>query len=657
MNKIFSRRLGALMLGLVVALAADAAPEAERRAGLRAAFIAADSGQLSLEQAARWSRDRLYPWLQATVLRKQLATVEPARVRATLARMGEQPAAKWLRTLWLQELARREDWASLREDWRDSDDIALRCAYLRARMPAGDAVDPAWLADARALWLTAGSLPKHCDAPMAKLAALGKLDEALRWQRIDLAIAEGEAGVVRFVGRGLGPEGSRLADAYASYLATPTPAVPAGWPVDARSRAVVATGLSRLARRDPDRAQALFDALPASRLDAAGRGRVLYDIALWTVASYLPGSAQRLNAVPESAYDKKLHEWRAREAMSRGDDAAALAAITKMPDAQRNDPQWQYFEARLRERLGQIPASKALYQRAAQAPGFHGWLAADRLQQPYALCPLEPSGDPALARRVAADEGLARALDLFAIDRSDAAAREWAAAVKPMSDDARRVAVRRAIADGWYDRAVFGMNGGGDDARFYALRFPLHHESDIRVQSQVNALDPAWVAGQTRAESSFMPRARSGADARGLMQLLPGTGQLVAKRLGLPWQGGESLYDPATNIRLGTAYMRQMLDRHGGKAYLAIAAYNAGPAPASRWEAARGQLDPDFFIESIPYKETREYVARVLAFSVVYDWRLNGNAGPLSERMRGRLVTDPKQRRPFTCPVRAVAQE
>jgi soluble lytic murein transglycosylase len=101
--------------------------------------------------------------------------------------------------------------------------------------------------------------------------------------------------------------------------------------------------------------------------------------------------------------------------------------------------------------------------------------------------------------------------------------------------------------------------------------------------------------------------------------------------------------------------MRQMLDRHGGKAYLAIAAYNAGPAPAERWRAARGHLDPDFFIESIPYKETREYVARVLAFSVVYDWRLNGNAAPLSERMRGRLVADPKQRRPFACPVPAVA--
>ncbi|MEO7251133.1 MAG: lytic transglycosylase domain-containing protein, partial [Arenimonas sp.] len=136
----------------------------------------------------------------------------------------------------------------------------------------------------------------------------------------------------------------------------------------------------------------------------------------------------------------------------------------------------------------------------------------------------------------------------------------------------------------------------------------------------------------------------------GLMQLLPGTGALTARRLGEPWQGSESLYEPATNIRLGTAYLRQMLDRFDGAAYLAIAAYNAGPSPVARWRAARPQLEPDFFIESIPYKETREYVSRVLAFSVVYDWRLNGDASPLSERMLGRLVSEPRRRRPFTCP-------
>ena len=219
------------------------------------------------------------------------------------------------------------------------------------------------------------------------------------------------------------------------------------------------------------------------------------------------------------------------------------------------------------------------------------------------------------------------------------------------------MAVKRALAEGWYDRAVVGMNGPPDDLRYYSLRFPMHHESDIRVQSQVNALDPAWVAGQTRAESSFMPRARSGADARGLMQLLPGTGQLVAKRLGLPWQGGESLYDPATNIRLGTAYLRQMLDRYDGLPYVAIAAYNAGPAPVERWRAARADLEPEFFIETIPYKETREYVSRVLAFSVVYDWRLNGTAAPLTGRMHGRLAADAKQRRPFACPAPTAAAQ
>jgi soluble lytic murein transglycosylase len=655
MNRIFSRRFGALLAILLVCQGA-CAQEGERRAGLRAAFIAADSGQLSLEQAARWSGDRLYPWLQASVLKRQLATADSARVQGVLDSIGEQPAGRWLRTLWLQELARREDWTAYRAAWRDSEDTSLRCNQLRARLAAG-APDADWIAEAQKLWLVPESLPTACDAPMATLAELGKLDEGLRWQRIDLAIPAGEAGLVRFVGKGLGADAARRTDAYAAFLAAPTAGAWNAWPQDERSRAVIAAGLKKLARRDPDRAQALLSAVPGDRLDATRRGAVAYDIALWTVASYLPGSAARLNAVPASAYDDKLHEWRVREAISRGDDEAALAAIGKMGDKQRADSRWQYFEARLRERLGQGKSAKALYAASARSPTFHGWLAADRLQIPYALCPLDPPTGAALEKRVGGNEGLVRALDLFAIERPDAAAREWAAAVKPMSDDERRMAVKRALSEGWYDRAVVGMNVPPDDSRFYSLRFPLHHESDIRVQSQVNALDPAWVAGQTRAESSFMPRARSAADARGLMQLLPGTGMLVAKKLGLPWQGGESLYDPATNIRLGTAYMRQMLDRYQGKAYVAIAAYNAGPAPVERWYAARGGLDPDFFVESIPWKETREYVSRVLAFSVVYDWRLNGKAAPLSERMRGRLVADQKQRRSFACPAPTVASQ
>src|SRR6187401_3446921 len=162
MKPIFARpissiRFGALFAALLACQAATA-QQGERRAGLRAAFIAADSGQLSLEQAQRWSGDRLYPWLQASVLKRQLATIDSARVQRVLDSIGEQPAGRWLRTLWLQELARREDWAAYRAAWRDSDDTGLRCNYLRARLAAG-APDADWVADAGQLWLDPGSLP------------------------------------------------------------------------------------------------------------------------------------------------------------------------------------------------------------------------------------------------------------------------------------------------------------------------------------------------------------------------------------------------------------------------------------------------------------------------------------------------------------------
>ena len=644
---MISRRIGpavALVLALMVSGAACGQVD-ERRERLRAAFAAADAGRLDLSAARAHAGDPLYPWLQAAVIAQDLPKADAASVQQILLSTPAQPAMRWLRATWLRELARRQDWSAFRSAWTGSDDTALNCHALQAFASGGTPSAP--LADARTLWLTGESLPAASDPVVERLEASGAITDALRWQRIDLAIAEGTAGVVRGQAAKLA-SGGDLALRHADMLATPS-APGADWPADPRSQAVLAAGLSAMAKRDPDLAQAVLGRVPATQLDAARRAQVLYQIGLWTVASYLPGAASRLAAVPDSAYDERLREWQVREAISRGDDATALAALQKMTPTQRADSRWQYFEARLRERLGQSEAARALYRQAAQGANFHGWLAADRLQQPYVLCPLEPSKDPALRTRVASDAGLGRALDLVALGRVQPATQEWAAAVKAMDDDARRLAVQRAIGEGWFDRAVFGM-GAPDDSRYYSLRFPLHHAQDIRDRARENGLDPSWVAAEIRAESVFDPKARSSADARGLMQIQPGTGAGVAAKLGVPWAGGDSLYDPATSVQLGTAYLRQLQDRYDGFTYLAIAGYNAGPAPVNRWRAARGTLEPDFFIEAIPWKETREYVARVLAFSVVYDWRLNGVAAPVSERLLGRVSTSPQARRPFTCP-------
>jgi soluble lytic murein transglycosylase len=122
-----------------------------------------------------------------------------------------------------------------------------------------------------------------------------------------------------------------------------------------------------------------------------------------------------------------------------------------------------------------------------------------------------------------------------------------------------------------------------------------------------------------RRESAFFPSARSPVGARGLMQLMPATGAAVARKAGLKLQTRE-LYDIERNIDLGSVYYRQLLERFDGKRPLALAAYNAGPSRVQHW--IREQAPMDVWIETIPYRETRDYVKAVLAYSVVFDFRL-----------------------------------
>ena len=648
-----SRRiLTFLLAGLLAAnAAAQVRPPdlADQRPAILEAFRLAEQGQLSLTDLARVEDHPLLPWVEVTQLRRKLASTPTREVRAALARHDGLAAGDWLRTTWLHHLAANKRWRDFLADYRPSDSLDLRCAYLAARQATG-ATDAAWIADGKALWLTPESLPSACDTPFASLQALGQIDKDLRWQRIELALLAGQTGLARFLARDLPAAEAARAKDYADFIETPHARAPQ-WPKDARSRAIAAEGLARLARTSPDAAEAQLATLDkALDLGEAGRGKVLYQVALWTVASYLPGARERLAAVPASAYDERLHEWRVREALNRRDDAGAVDALSRMPAAQRNDPRWQYFEARVRERMGQKDAARALYAKAAATATFHGFLAADRLGQAYALCPLEPAHDTALRRRVADHPGLVRALELHTIDRRLPAIREWAALLRELGDEERKVAIEFARDAHWYDRAVFTIGDEPEDLRYYSLRFPLHHENVLRREARRHGVDPAWVAAQTRAESAFMPRARSHANAMGLMQLLPSTAERTARRLGVAWTGAASLYNPETNMILGIAHLRHELDEHAGIAYQAIAAYNAGPAPVQRWNRDRPGFDPDLWIETVTYKETREYIARVLAFSVIYDWRLDGTAVPVSERMLGRTVA-PAARRSFTCPL------
>jgi len=621
---------------------------------VRAALEAAELGRFDAGQYTDIARHPLYGWVEYASLRRDIDNLAASQAQSFLSRYRGQAVAESFRESWLTAAARRQDWASFLAAWSPTvKGTALRCGELSARLAQGRA-DAQWTSDAQAIWRSTGkSLPDECDAPMAALSAQGGLTPDLRWERIDLAAAEWQPGVMRAAARGLPADQLTLANDYASFLDAPHDRA-LTWPKTARSRAIASQGLAKFGKASPASAEAVLpryaDALGLSDEE---RGRALYQIALWSVASYEPDSARRLNAVPAVAYDDRLHEWRVREAMSRSDWSAALAAISKMGAKQRSDTRWMYFEARLNERAGSKSTADRLYREAAKKPDFHGFLAADKLDLPYALCPWLPNDSASAQAAIARDPAIVRAMGLFRIDRVGWAVREWDDALSRFNDEQRRIAVEVAQGNGWFDRAVFalGKDAQGkaipDELRLYGLRFPLHHEATIRREASSNRLDPAWVAAEIRAESVFYPRARSSANAMGLMQILPGTGSGVAARIGQPWGGAESLYDPDTNIILGTAYLRELMDKYGGQPYQVIAGYNAGPSPLSRWQSQRPGMDPDFWIETISYKETRDYVARVLAFSVLYDWRLNGDALRVSDRMRGRVDG---RRTQFVCP-------
>jgi soluble lytic murein transglycosylase len=153
---------------------------------------------------------------------------------------------------------------------------------------------------------------------------------------------------------------------------------------------------------------------------------------------------------------------------------------------------------------------------------------------------------------------------------------------------------------------------------YWRILFPQNYWSDIKADAERNGLDPYMVASLIRQETEFNPGAVSNKNAYGLMQLLPVVGRAMARQEGLRHFRTDDLLDPATNIRLGTLYLKQMLTRFGGQPEYAFAAYNAGDDRVTDWQSIGNYHDIAEFVESIPFTETREYVQAILRNEEMY---------------------------------------
>lgn len=280
-----------------------------------------------------------------------------------------------------------------------------------------------------------------------------------------------------------------------------------------------------------------------------------------------------------------------------------------------------FWAGRAAEAVNDGPLARAWYDRAAQfADAFYGQLAAEKLS--IALPSPELTPPPLLANQAvafaASDLVQATRLlnELGESPTESVFIRELASAAQTPAE--KRLAADLAQALNRPDLGVVTAKlarGKGINLAYASYpRIPLARELE-GMWTMVHAI--------SRQESLFNIQAVSPAGARGLMQLMPGTAQLVAKKVGLPYEPARLTTDPAYNMTLGATYFQQMLDRFRGNHVLAVAAYNAGPGRVARWLERFGDprdptVDTVSWIEQIPFSETRNYVQRVLENAVIY---------------------------------------
>lgn len=575
----------------------------------------------------------LYPYLEAARLRTALAAVpagrrEPAldaRIKTFLARERGQPAGRELRRDWVAFLAARQAWSELLADAPDGGELATQCGVWAAKLgtgatPARDAVLAAWL-DTRDPptacgpafeWIEKQASPAELELraiaaarQRAKLPALDRLPEPRRalvrsWDRF---MAEPERALKQLVAAPSAGENPDLGEA-------------------------VLEAFDRLARRDAKRSVPLYEPLRALKVfTAAQRDRLLRSHALGLAYDFVPESVAAFKVLPESAADLLAQEWRLRAALLHDDRAQAERWLETLSPAQKLEPRWRYWRARLREKRGD-PNAKAAYAEIANEREFYGFLAAERAGVAVDLRPVALAEDKAVSARLRAIPGLQRAEELFRCDLAELAAVEFRAAIASELPAAKAQAARLASTWGWHEIAVRLLSElqQWDDLW---VRYPLPWDAEVVRSAQEAGLPAEWVHAVLRTESLYNPRAVSGAGALGLTQLRLSTARLTAKRFALPRPAGsEDLFDPATNLRLGARHLAELQEKFAGRFILTLAAYNAGPQRVPQWLLPRA-VEADVWIENIPYNETRQYVQRNLASTVILGWRRGGTPAKL----------------------------
>ncbi|UCC56430.1 MAG: transglycosylase SLT domain-containing protein [Gammaproteobacteria bacterium] len=585
-------------------------------------------------QIAQQLRDYpLYSYLEYMELRERLNRAGTDEIDRFLESWADQPVSKRLKQSWLYSLARQKRWQQFLEYYDGSSLVTLQCYALQARLETGDTKDIG--ADIIPLWLVGKSQADSCDPVFKYLYDKDLISDELRWERIRLAMQNNQPALAGWLARKLPATDASWVNLWREAHSNPSSTLknPRLNMNKAIAHNIILHALRRLARFDPGHAHRIWESIRTGySFTDTQRGSVERYIALSAAQQHLPEAYEWLLALPPEQQDERIRDWQLRAAIGNSDWAAVLDRFRNLPAEERAAEEWRYWHAVAEEKESSGPPPTELFARLARERSYHGFLAADYLRWPYEMGDRPLEVDPAALDRLGRKPGLVRARELYRVDMFSDARREWIYATQGMTPDELKQAAVLAGQWGWNERAILTVAQAGDydDLK---LRFPLEHEDSVRHYAKLKELEPGYVFAVIRQESAFNREARSPAGARGLMQLMPATGKQTARKNRIRWTGNSGLFEIDRNIQLGTSYLREVMDRYGDNPVLASASYNAGPHRVKRWLPGEDSRMADSWVATIPYRETRKYVQRVLAYNAIYDWRLELPLTRLEERM------------------------
>lgn len=621
-----------LICSILMSSALSAQPitdvEKMRQAYLDAEFAAQyENPSVYRKQAKKIKNYPLAPYAEALFLERHLSFQLRHRINHFLAMHNDSPFTKALRQSWLAYLAKHNYKSMFIENYQNVGDTKLACLYLSWSLENGEP-EQSVFRKVTPYWLSSKSQPKVCDPIFENWKAAGFLTSEVALERLILAVKAKNWGLVPYLKKQLNKGDIHLASLWVNVVKRPTSIFDDNFffLYNDAERDVFLYGVRRLVFSQPEKVSEVwfqkagkFNIAPKLQQQHIRRLAISYAI------SHHEDGLTFLNQLPDESVDESVKQWRLASTIGNLDWQGTLNTITSLPVKMQADLAVVYWKARALEGIGDIEEANTTYRELAQSRNYYGFLAANRLGEPTRLRHEPLVVDQQDVIRFQQQPNLRRAFELFKLGRNNEARKEWNVLSHGLSDKDKLVVAKMAHDWGWYSRPIFTLAEVGH-LNDVELRFPLPYKSIVFDMAKQNNVEPALLFAIARRESSFMADAYSSAGAAGLMQLKPSTASYVAKTK----INRSQLFDPDKNVQLGSHYWSYLMERTNQNPILTAAAYNAGLRKVSSWLPDK-EMPADAWIETIPYKETRNYVKAVVAYSKVYEKLLSQDNSTFGE--------------------------